>query len=341
MQNETTQTEAYVDGDTPFEEAEKSIDFLTVALALMGYLVGGVIGLFYVWFFLGWSGVVLSQLLGGIMGLLVAVYRQHIRQSIHNIYIEIRTTKGAGRIDLAGRMALIIPAFASIFTIVLILTLLLAESAPILTNPEFGPIIYLQTAWKHDDELFGILVFMIGSFFTSGIAIGLAVPLGVGGAILLSEFAPHAMRSALRMVIEMMAAIPSIVYGLWAFTVLRFWVAALSTETSNGLSLLSGGLILAIMLLPTVVTVSEDALQAVPNSLREASLALGASRSETARKIVLSAALPGVGAAVVLSLGRAIGETMAILLVTGNSAVIPFSLFDPCYVMTSVIANQL
>jgi phosphate transport system permease protein len=268
---------------------------------------------------------------------------QRAKLSLRRFVIEVRHAKGAARIDLAGRIGLVVPAFASILTIVLILTLLMVESVPILTDPNYGPSIFTETVWGPSlaEPVFGILVFIAGSFYCSGIAIGLAVPLGIGGAILLSEFAPHAIRSALRMIIEMMAAIPSIVYGLWAFTVMRYWVAALSTETSNGLSLLSGGLILAVMLLPTVVTVSEDALQAVPNSLREASLALGASRSETARKVVLSAALPGVGAAVVLSLGRAIGETMAILLVTGNSAQIPFSLFDPCYVMTSVIANQL
>ena len=268
---------------------------------------------------------------------------QRFKLSLHRFAIEARNAKGAARIDLAGRMGLILPAFASVFAITLILGLLLAESMPILTSPDYGPSIFTEVVWGPElaNPSFGILVFVVGSFLCSGIAIGLALPLGIGGAILLSEFAPHGIRIALRMIIEMMAAIPSIVYGLWAFTVLRFWVAALSSETSNGLTLLSGGLILAIMLLPTVVTVSEDALQTVPNSLREASLALGASRSETARKVVLSAALPGVGAAVVLSLGRAIGETMAILLVTGNSAQIPFSLFDPCYVMTSIIANQL
>jgi phosphate transport system permease protein len=110
---------------------------------------------------------------------------------------------------------------------------------------------------------------------------------------------------------------------------------------TNGRSLLTGGIILAIMLLPTIVAISDDALQTVSMSLREASLALGATRSETARKIVLSAALPGIGAAIVLSLGRAVGETMAVLMVTGNTLAVPYSLFDPVYVMTSIITNQL
>ena len=128
------------------------------------------------------------------------------------------------------------------------------------------------------------------------------------------------------MIIEMMAAIPSIVYGLWAYVAMVPWisnsVAPAVGITTNGLSLLAGGLILAIMLLPTIVTISNDALVTVPRALREASYALGATQSETARKVVLSAALPGIGAAVVLSLGRAVGETMAILMVTGNSLLV-------------------
>jgi phosphate transport system permease protein len=147
------------------------------------------------------------------------------------------------------------------------------------------------------------------------------------------------------MVIEMMAAIPSIVYGLWAYLVIVPWIGSVLAPTfgieSNGLSLLAGGIILAIMLLPTIVTVSDDALQSVPRTLREASLALGATSTETARKVVMGAAMPGIGAAIVLSLGRAVGETMAVLMVTGNALQIPYSLFNPSYVMTSIITNQL
>jgi phosphate transport system permease protein len=197
----------------------------------------------------------------------------------------------------------------------------------------------------------------VGSLLCTAIAIGIAVPLGVGGAIFLSEYCPMRLRQPIKMIIEMMAAIPSIVYGLWAYVVLvpyiknvlapalqsnplTGWIPFLQGET-NGLSLIAGGLILAIMLLPTVVTISNDALQTVPKALREASYALGATQSETARKITLSAALPGIGAAVVLSLGRAVGETMAVLMVTGNSLQIPYTIFDPVYVMTSIITNQL
>lgn len=261
------------------------------------------------------------------------------------------------KIDFAGRLGLLVPATASTLIIVLILTFLWLESIPILASPEGGIGIITGPRWDPHNGLYGISVFIVGSLCAAGIAIGIAVPLGVGGAIFLSEFCPKWIRTPIRMVVEMMAAIPSIVYGLWALVVmvpfirdvlapslqsniLTGWMPWFQGDT-NGLSLLSGGLILAIMLLPTVVAISNDALQSVPMSLREASLALGATRSETSRKIVMSAALPGIGAAVVLSLGRAVGETMAILMVTGNSLQIPYTLFDPVYVMTSIITNQL
>ncbi|MFW9910209.1 MAG: phosphate ABC transporter permease subunit PstC [Candidatus Thorarchaeota archaeon] len=264
-----------------------------------------------------------------------------ISKSLHDFRIADRP----GKVDMLGKWGLFIPAVASTLIIVLILAFLWYESVPILVDPSGGPGIIIGPTWDPNRDLFGIAIFIIGSLLCAGIAIGLAVPLGIGGAIFLSEFCPMRLRQPIKMVIEMMAAIPSIVYGLWAYLVLvpiiKNNIAPIAQSPTNGLSLLAGGLILAVMLLPTIVTISTDALQTVPLSFREASLALGATQSETSRKIVLSAALPGVGAAVVLSLGRAVGETMAVLMVTGNSLQIPYSLFDPTYVMTSIITNQL
>ncbi|MBN2230980.1 MAG: phosphate ABC transporter permease subunit PstC [Candidatus Thorarchaeota archaeon] len=282
---------------------------------------------------------------------------KRILQKLKAPFIEVREADTPGRIDFFGRIGLAIPALASTIIIILILTFLWFESAPIFTSPEGGPGIIVGPTWDPNRDLYGIGVFITGSLMCAAIAIGLAVPLGVGGAIFLSEYCPNHLRSPIRMIVEMMAAIPSIVYGLWALLVivpfiknsfapavqnniLISWIPWFQGDT-NGFSLLAGGLILAIMLLPTVVAISNDALQSVPMSLREASYALGATKSETARRIVVSAALPGVGAAVVLSLGRAVGETMAVLMVTGNSLQIPYSLFDPTYVMTSIITNQL
>ncbi|MHA1136027.1 MAG: phosphate ABC transporter permease subunit PstC [Candidatus Thorarchaeota archaeon] len=260
-------------------------------------------------------------------------------------FIDFKHADQSGRVDMLGRVGLFIPAVASTLIIVLVLAFLWVESATIFGDPRGGIGIIVNPTWDPNRDLYGIAVFIVGSLMCTGIAIGIAVPLGIGGAIFLSEYCPMRLRQSIKMIVEMMAAIPSIVYGLWAFLVLvpviKNNVAPLFGISTNGLTLLAGGFILAIMLLPTVVTISNDALQTVPRSLREASLALGATQSETSRKIVLSAALPGVGAAVVLSLGRAVGETMAVLMVTGNSLQIPYSLFDPTYVMTSIITNQL
>ncbi|MBN2230205.1 MAG: phosphate ABC transporter permease subunit PstC [Candidatus Thorarchaeota archaeon] len=272
-------------------------------------------------------------------------FLQNLKNGFSSYFHDLRTAKGPARMDIFGRTMLIIPALASVTIITLILAMLWVESAPILLSEQAGIGIIVDTEWGPNRGHYGIAIFIAGTFLCASIAILIAIPTGVGGAIFLSEFCPLRIRSFFRTIIELMAAIPSIVYGLWAFTVLRFWVADLGEfwygGDMNGLSLLSGGIILSIMLLPTVVTVSDDALQSVPKTYREASFALGATKSETARRIVLSAAIPGVGAAVVLSLGRAVGETMAILMVTGNSLQIPLTLFDPCYVMTSIITNQL
>jgi phosphate transport system permease protein len=243
--------------------------------------------------------------------------------------------------DLLGRSLLLLFSIATSLVIVGIFILLWAESLPALLNLGlgiFGPI------WDPNRNLFGIAVFITGTLWVSSFAILLAVPLGVGGALFLSEYCPERIRLPLRMILELMAAIPSIIYGLWA---LKTLVPALRNTFQplvsyySGFGVLAGVIILAVMLLPTVVAVSEDAMRMVPDTLREASFALGASRTETARRVVLSTALPGIGAAALLSLGRAIGETMAVLMVTGNSLVFPVSIFDQTYVMTSVLANQL
>jgi phosphate transport system permease protein len=280
-----------------------------------------------------------------------------LKHRIIDPFADFLNADRSGRTDMAGKAFLLVPAFASTLIIILILAFLLIESTPILTKPVGGPGIIISPTWDPNRNLYGIAIFIVGSLLCTTIAIGIAVPVGIGGAIFLSEFCPMRLRQPIKMITEMMAAIPSIVYGLWAYIVLvpyiknvlapglqnnplTGWIPLFQGDT-NGLSLLAGGVILAIMLLPTVVTIATDALQTVPISLREASLALGATQSETARKIVISAALPGVGAAVVLALGRAVGETMAVLMVTGNSLQIPYTLFDPTYVMTSIITNQL
>ncbi|MFW9966594.1 MAG: PstC family ABC transporter permease, partial [Candidatus Thorarchaeota archaeon] len=196
---------------------------------------------------------------------------QQIKEELSQLVHEIKTAKGPARIDMLGQFGLLIPAFASSAVIVLILTFLWYESALIFTSPEGGIGIIVSPAWDPNRDLYGIAIFIAGSFMCTLLAIGIAVPLGMAGALFLSEFCPHRLRGPIRMVIEMMAAIPSIVYGLWAYLVIVPWIGSVLAPAfgleSNGLSLLAGGIILAIMLLPTIVTVSDDALRSVPRTL--------------------------------------------------------------------------
>ncbi|TFH08511.1 MAG: hypothetical protein E4H14_06330, partial [Candidatus Thorarchaeota archaeon] len=182
--------------------------------------------------------------------------------------IDFKNADRPGRVDMLGRIGLFIPAVASTLIIVLVLAFLWVESATIFGDPSGGIGIIVNPTWDPNRDLYGIAVFIMGSLMCTGLAIGIAVPLGIGGAIFLSEFCPMRLRQPIKMIVEMMAAIPSIVYGLWAFLVLvpliKNNIAPLVGVTSNGLTLLAGGLILAIMLLPTVVTISTDALQTVP-----------------------------------------------------------------------------
>ncbi|MHA1909170.1 MAG: PstC family ABC transporter permease, partial [Candidatus Thorarchaeota archaeon] len=199
---------------------------------------------------------------------------QQVVQTPSKIVDSIRSFKDAdksGRIDMMGKAGLIIPTMTSIFIIILILAFLWVESIPIFTSPVGGPGIIVNPTWDPNRDLYGIGIFIVGSLMCTVIAIGIAVPLGVGGAIFLSEYCPMKLRQPIKMIIEMMAAIPSIVYGLWAYVVLVPWISGFAASfgyVTNGLSLLAGGLILAIMLLPTVVTISNDALVTVPRSLR-------------------------------------------------------------------------
>ncbi len=248
---------------------------------------------------------------------------------------------GATARDWLGRHLLLIAAIIASLVIVGIFFVLWYEAIPAMRI--YGVSIF-GSIWRPDLNIYGIAFFVAGTLWVCGLAVLFAIPLGIGGAIFLSEYCPERFRQPLQIIIELMAAIPSIVYGIWAlYSLVPFLRRSFQPLIPyySGFGVLAGSLILAIMLLPTVVAISTHALRMVPDSLREASLALGASRTETAVRVVLTTALPGIGAAILLSLGRAIGETMAVLMVTGNSLVFPLSIFDQAYVMTSIIANQL
>ena len=182
---------------------------------------------------------------------------------------------------------------------------------------------------------------LAGSLAVTGLAMLLAVPLGLGAAVYVSEFCSGKLKETLKILIELLAAIPSIVWGFIGGYMVLGPVILSVTGAPVGVNLLNGGIILALMSVPIIVSVGEDALKAVPDSYREAALSLGASRWEIVYRVLFPAAKNGLLAAVLLGLGRAIGETMAVLMATGNAIQIPHSLVDPVRTLTATIAAEL
>lgn len=197
--------------------------------------------------------------------------------------------------------------------------------------------------WRPDSVVrpqYGILALLAGTVSVTSLAMLIAVPLGLGAAVYVSEFAGPRAKETLKVVIELLAAIPSVVWGFIGYMVLGpiiIW----ATGAPVGINVLNGGIILALMSVPIIVSVSEDALRAVPDSYREAAIALGASRWEIVSRVLFPAAKNGLLAAVLLGVGRAIGETMAVLMATGHAVQIPHSLLDPVRTLTATIAAEL
>lgn len=211
-----------------------------------------------------------------------------------------------------------------------------------------------RSTWDPTRDLFGAAPYIYGTLVTSAVGIVLALPVSVGLALFLTEMSPAAVRSIVSFPIALLAGIPSVVYGLWGLfvlvPVLRNPVEPFLAKTLGflplfqgapiGLGYLAAGVILAIMILPTITSISIEVLQTVPGSLREAALALGATRWEAIRLAVLPYARAGIVGATMLGLGRALGETMAVTMVIGNSPTIRASLFAPGYSLPAVIANE-
>lgn len=222
-----------------------------------------------------------------------------------------------------------------------------------LTLEKFGLSFITSSTWDPVSEEYGALPFLFGTLVSSAIALLISVPLSIGIAIFLSELAPASLERPLSFLIELLAGIPSIVYGLWGIFVLvpfiRTTVEPLVSEylgflpffkgAPYGFGMLAAGLVLSVMILPIIASISRDVLKSIPQSQREASLAIGATRWESIR-LIMKDARSGIMGATLLGLGRAIGETMAVTMVIGNRPTISFSLFDPGYTMASVLANE-
>jgi phosphate transport system permease protein len=245
--------------------------------------------------------------------------------------------------------------FASaLFVLLIVVAMILAlASHSTLSIRQFGFVFLTSREWNPIKDQFGALVFVYGTIVSSMIALIISVPLSLGIAIFLVEQAPHYLARPITFLVELLAAIPSVVYGLWGIFVLApflrehiepplarwFGWLPLFQGSITGIGLLTGGIILAIMVTPIISAVVRDVLSAVPNTQREAALALGATKWETTLVVLVNGA-PGIAGAVILGLGRAIGETMAVTMVIGNRPEISLSVFQPSYTLASVIANE-
>lgn len=198
-----------------------------------------------------------------------------------------------------------------------------------------------STDWSPtgDPPVFGIVTLLIGTFWCVGLSLVISVPVGIGAAIYLSEFAPEGLREWLKIIVELLAAIPSVVWGFVGVMILNPLLQSMGAQI--GLNGLNGAILLALMTLPLLVSLGEDALRAVPDSYRQAAIAMGATKWEMVWRVLLPAGRRGLLVAVLLGIGRCVGETMAVLMATGHAVNIPKGLFDPVRTLTATIAAEL
>ncbi|MDP2808047.1 MAG: phosphate ABC transporter permease subunit PstC [bacterium] len=229
-------------------------------------------------------------------------------------------------------------AFSAISALLLIALFILAEGLPFIFK--YGPVNFLFSSdWQPQQGRFGIFPMIVASLWVTLGAMLLGAPLGVAGAVFLTEFVPRPVMRVVKPAIELLAGIPSVVYGFIGVMVLAPLIR--DHLGGPGLSLLAGSVILGIMILPTIISISIDAILAVPNSYREGSLALGATTWQTVRMVTVKAARSGIIASIILAMGRALGETMAVIMVAGNSVKIPHSALEPVRTLTANIALEM
>lgn len=248
----------------------------------------------------------------------------------------------------------ILECFAISIIVVLVIIVLQLYNSSLLTIKKFGWGFVFTSTWDPVHEIYGGLPFIYGTIVSSLVALIISVPISIGIAVYLSEIAPLWLRPTVSLLTELLAAIPSVIYGLWGIFVLApilrnivepFLIKFLGfipifAGPGSGLDMFAASIILAIMITPTISSISREVLMSVPFTQREAALALGATRWEMIQISVLSMARPGIIGACLLGLGRALGETMAVTMLIGNRPEIALSLFAPGYSMASIIANE-
>ena len=233
---------------------------------------------------------------------------------------------------------LLLSAITGIFIVFLILFFIFGEGIPVMRKYGLTHFIFNIT-WRPTQNEFGLLAMILGSFYVTFGALLLGVPISIGCAIYMAEIAPNWLSKAVRPLIELLAGIPSVVYGFYGLVVIVPLI--MKYGGGRGLSTLAASIVLGMMILPTVINVTEDAIRAVPSEYREGSYALGAGLWQTIYKVVLPTARSGIIAAVVLGMGRAVGETMAVILVAGNAPIMPGSPLGMVRTLTANIAIEM
>ncbi|HEY0710974.1 MAG TPA: phosphate ABC transporter permease subunit PstC [Polyangia bacterium] len=257
-----------------------------------------------------------------------------------------RYTMRRGRIAIVGEKVLEavirLCGISAILFVFGIFFFVVREGVGMLGKLDFGQFLF-STKWyptSLSNVRYGVLALFVGTASVTVLAMAIAVPFGLGAAIYVSEFCSRRTRETLKIVIELLAAIPSVVWGFIGISVMNPLIQTVFHEPI-GLNVFNGALLLALMSVPIMVSIGEDALKAVPDSYREAALALGATRWQTVFRVLLPAAKNGLLAAVLLGVGRAVGETMAVLMATGHAVNIPHSIFEPVRTLTATIAAEL
>jgi len=268
------------------------------------------------------------------------LYRSRVERSNNN-YNLMKKMAGLHFSEFLVVSIVRILGFSTIGFVVLIFFFLLREGLPAFSEVELSNLFSVR--WYPTFDLFGLAPLILGSLLVTVVAIMIALPLGVASAVFVREVAPFWLRDILKPLIEVLAGIPSVVLGFFGLTILaplvRVYLGA-----PTGLTALTGALLLGYMALPTIISVAEDALDAVPKSYRDASLAMGATQWQTIWMVVVPAARAGLVTAVMLGMGRAIGETMAVMIVTGNAARLPLELdavLRPVRTLTATIAAEM
>ncbi len=242
------------------------------------------------------------------------------------------------RTDRLIRLALLTIALSAVSILAIITVFMFEQGTPIMFKYGFRSFL-AGTDWYPTERVFGLWPMIVGSIYVTLGAMVIGVPFGLACAVVLTEFSSWRVRRIIKPVIELLAGIPSVVYGFIGVVILVPFIR--ETLGGPGLSVLAASIILGIMILPTIISISVDSIQAIPLSYREGSVALGATKWQTVKMVLLPAARSGIIASIILGMGRAIGETMAVIMIAGNAASVPRSVLDPVRTLTSNIALEM